>query len=454
MTHTRIASTRSLLSVGALSLAAFLAASSHGQLVVDSTVTAATGPSPSGATAGDFTGDGITDLAVTVDAPDRIQFLVGNGLGGYAAGPVILLGNGVGAGELIAADIDADGDQDLAVALKNLSAVRIYSNLGAGVFSMVGTYTTGEDSQGFDTGDVDGDGDIDFGVANSGDSTASVLFNNGAAGFSVVTFAAGDDTRGVAFLNLDGDADLDLAVASHDDRTVRVFTTNRGSFAAFATLNVPATVRPSGIDAADFNGDGQADIVVAASGNGANFATIFTRTGATFSVPTNYATGGIDTSNVVAADLDCDADIDLALINPTSNTMSVLTNGGNGVFGPAAIFATGTDPTAMAGADLDADGDMDLLVTNQASNSVTIYENGCAIVPVCGNGICEPGEGPDCVDCIPANPADLNGDGVVGADDLAILLGSWGACVGCPADLDGNGLVDPTDLATILGAWN
>jgi hypothetical protein len=25
-------------------------------------------------------------------------------------------------------------------------------------------------------------------------------------------------------------------------------------------------------------------------------------------------------------------------------------------------------------------------------------------------------------------PADLNGDGAIGAQDLAILLGAWGAC--------------------------
>lgn len=49
--------------------------------------------------------------------------------------------------------------------------------------------------------------------------------------------------------------------------------------------------------------------------------------------------------------------------------------------------------------------------------------------------------------------ADLNGDAVVGASDLAELLGSWGECAGCPADFDGDGVVGPTDLAMLLGAW-
>lgn len=48
---------------------------------------------------------------------------------------------------------------------------------------------------------------------------------------------------------------------------------------------------------------------------------------------------------------------------------------------------------------------------------------------------------------------DLNGDGSVGPTDLAILLGSWGACPGCPPDLDGDGVVGPADLAVLLGNW-
>ncbi|MCZ6655018.1 MAG: hypothetical protein O7D91_18575 [Planctomycetota bacterium] len=48
---------------------------------------------------------------------------------------------------------------------------------------------------------------------------------------------------------------------------------------------------------------------------------------------------------------------------------------------------------------------------------------------------------------------DLNGDGVVDAADLAILLGSWGPCEQCPADFDGDGSVSAADLAILLGSW-
>lgn len=52
-----------------------------------------------------------------------------------------------------------------------------------------------------------------------------------------------------------------------------------------------------------------------------------------------------------------------------------------------------------------------------------------------------------------AIPGDLDGDGIVGAADLAILLGSWGAAGGA-ADLDGDGSVGASDLALLLGAWS
>ena len=48
---------------------------------------------------------------------------------------------------------------------------------------------------------------------------------------------------------------------------------------------------------------------------------------------------------------------------------------------------------------------------------------------------------------------DLDGDGMVGPFDLALLLGNWGLCECCPADLDGNGIVGPFDLALLLGDW-
>ena len=45
---------------------------------------------------------------------------------------------------------------------------------------------------------------------------------------------------------------------------------------------------------------------------------------------------------------------------------------------------------------------------------------------------------------------DLDGDGAVGASDIAVLLLDFGACPGCAADLDGSGFVDAGDIAILL----
>ena len=56
-----------------------------------------------------------------------------------------------------------------------------------------------------------------------------------------------------------------------------------------------------------------------------------------------------------------------------------------------------------------------------------------------------------------SNGADLNGDGFIDGQDLALILGNWGACddclEGCPEDLTGDCVVDGADLAAILGSW-
>jgi len=49
-------------------------------------------------------------------------------------------------------------------------------------------------------------------------------------------------------------------------------------------------------------------------------------------------------------------------------------------------------------------------------------------------------------------PADLSGDGLVGAADLVIFLGQFGCMTDCgDTDLDGDGLVGVSDLVVLLG---
>lgn len=51
---------------------------------------------------------------------------------------------------------------------------------------------------------------------------------------------------------------------------------------------------------------------------------------------------------------------------------------------------------------------------------------------------------------VPPCPGDLDGDGVVGGGDLAVLLAGWG---GPSPDLDDDGVVGGSDLAVLLSSW-
>ncbi len=50
------------------------------------------------------------------------------------------------------------------------------------------------------------------------------------------------------------------------------------------------------------------------------------------------------------------------------------------------------------------------------------------------------------------DPSDLNGDGVVNAADLGVLLAAWGSN-SAAADVNDDGIVDGNDLGTLLSSW-
>ena len=52
-----------------------------------------------------------------------------------------------------------------------------------------------------------------------------------------------------------------------------------------------------------------------------------------------------------------------------------------------------------------------------------------------------------------ACPWDLDGDRLVGATDLLVMLAAWGSNPGHPADFDGDDVVGATDLLELLANW-
>jgi hypothetical protein len=199
-----------------------------------------------------------------------------------------------------AADYDADGDADLYVT--NFGRNVFYENGGGGEFNdSTDTTRTGDDrwGQGCAFVDVDLDGDLDLYVQNyleydparnkecygvtgirdycsprSYEGQADILYsNNGDGTFTDRTLETGlyDNSgkgMGILWFDPDSDGDPDLYVAN--DGMENFFFMNQGdgtyeenSLVAGVAFDASGTAEASmGIDAGDFDGDGDLDIIV------------------------------------------------------------------------------------------------------------------------------------------------------------------------------------------------
>src|SRR5207237_342475 len=147
--------------------------------------------------------------------------------------------------------------------------------------------------------DINGDGNRDLVVANYGSNSVSVLLNRTAPGTTTLTFTTQQTfatgsllPRSVAAADVNGDGNPDLVVANYA------------------------------------NGDGKAQLIVANSGsNSVSVLSNFTVPGATAPAffQQTFATGSVPVA-VVAADINGDGLPDLLVANKSGYSVSVLLN--------------------------------------------------------------------------------------------------------------------------------
>ncbi len=126
----------------------------------------------------------------------------------------------------------------------------------------------------------------------------------------------------------------------------------------------------------DFNGDGNPDLAVSNQNDGyPNPGTITVLLGngkgAFRSTPVSPQTGLIP-GTILVADFNGDGNPDLLTSNARNNTVSLLLGLGHGVFAKARSLAAGTDPLGAARGDFNLDGIPDVAVANNATASVTV----------------------------------------------------------------------------------
>jgi hypothetical protein len=368
-----------------------------------------------GVAAGDYDGDGRTDLLFTrLGDTDIFYRNLGNGTfesrTATAGFTVPTLTNGV-----VSGDIDNDGDLDLYMTTTTDTRNYLYLNDGTGFFTDAGTTRTvalsngvARVGQGASFGDYNDDGFLDLVTGDWGnlvaDSQSRLFENLGATQpgfFNDVTAASGIDSyrkpRTYRFsprlVDLDRDGHLDLAVAS-DFETSQLFWSDGDGTFTDGTLpaGVGTDFNGMGSTFGDYDGDGDLDWfitnITAApetqdDWDGGN--RLYRNDGGRQFTDVTQAVGVHDSRwswGTTFFDYDNDGDLDLIATNGWSEPgftadRSYLWRNDAGIFTDVSNAVGVTDTgqgRGLAHLDYDDDGDLDIVIVNNKAEPI-LYRN-------------------------------------------------------------------------------
>ncbi|MBT4504640.1 MAG: choice-of-anchor D domain-containing protein, partial [Gemmatimonadetes bacterium] len=177
--------------------------------------------------------------------------------------------------DVMAVDLDADGDADIAVADGDEASLTLLFNNGQGRFSARVTHPVGGGPVALGAANLDADGHPDLVVANRQAGTVSVLFSDRNGGFSERRdFAVGLEPTALALVDFDADGDNDLLVGNQGSQEVTILRHERLSGGG-SHLEVSANLHMNGsvvdLAASDLTADVFSDLVTAGSGGGVAF---------------------------------------------------------------------------------------------------------------------------------------------------------------------------------------
>jgi len=340
-----------------------------------------------GAAVGDFTGDGVTDLALTswvgYSGLDNdkvgtsigiVHLLKGGGGGGFLAEPLPPeLPVGSGPADVVVEDLNGDGVPDIATVNTESSDVSVLLGVGSGGFLAGSDISVSTGPVALSAGRIDGGNTMDLVVGHENSPNLAILLGNGDGTFmpaSLVPVAGAADD--VAIGDLNGDGLNDVAVSHSNLDSVEVlFGNGDGTFASPVAMEVG--VLPHAVTIADVSGSDAPDLLVA--NESSQDVSVFVGIGGGNFAPETRVNAGTSAQYLAVADLDHDGDRDIVVASAfdfDSRWVTVVRNDGLGGFAAPQVTNLDTQPWDLALADLDGDGWADIITPSPGASFLTV----------------------------------------------------------------------------------
>lgn len=262
---------------------------------------------------------------------------------------------------LTCADLDSDGDPDLAGASMGDGTVAWWENTGADPWPMHVLSRGAGLPLPIDAGDIDGDGDADI-LAGFDQPGSLVWLENPGATSDWIQHLVDDDIPSPCWVGIVPDGG-GLLAASFGDSTIYRYDRAGDGW----TRSPAADSRgPLSMDIADMDGDGRMDLVYCSSWD--DLISWIPLDGGT---PVTVCTEMIAPSMLVAGDLDADGDTDVLASSESAGELVWLENVDGGRAFVARYAASIPDCSCCSTGDMDGDGVIDAAAGTSLDGSVS-----------------------------------------------------------------------------------